>query len=176
LAEGVLEEAAKMWKKESTIVIVDGDSDALKNILRSLESCMVGGKVQTGKTGLSRQGSFAFTDSQSPIDVDARRPNLDTHNSFGISGLEVQENEDDEENKLKDPREWIKVVSAFDQPRLTYSIQKKNFDKYVPHVLLRPGTHMIQKHHEAFITTSTDAQGRVLPATIPYCPPAYPTK
>lgn len=117
-----------MWKKENTVVIVDGDSDMLKNILKTLEPCMVGGKVQTGKTGLSRQGSFAFTKSHGPIDVDAERPNLDTHNSFGISGLEVQE-EEDEENKLKDPREWIRVVGAFEQPRLTYNVQKKNFDK-----------------------------------------------
>lgn len=119
-----------MWKKESTIVIVDGDSPVLKNILKSLESCMVGGKVQTGKTGLSRQGSFAFTDSGAIIDVDtgANRPGLQSHESFGMSGLEVQD-EEEEENKLKDPREWIKVVSAFEQPRLTYNVQKKNFDK-----------------------------------------------
>src|SRR6201994_4403934 len=99
LAEGVLEETAKMWKKESTVVIVDGDSAMLKNILKALEPCMVGGKVQTGKTGLSRQGSFAFTDSNSPLDVDGSRPGLETHNSFGMSGLEVQD-EEDEENKL----------------------------------------------------------------------------
>jgi DNA polymerase epsilon subunit 2 len=124
-----LEEAAKMWKKESTVVIVDGDSDTLKSILKGLESCMVGGKVQTGKAGLSRQGSFAFSDPNAPTDVQSGRPNLDTHNSFGLSSLDVEENEEDEENKLKDPREWIKVVNAFDQPRLAYNVQKKNFDK-----------------------------------------------
>lgn len=125
LAEGVLEEAAKMWKKESSLVIVDGDSETLKNILKALESCMVGGKVQTGKTGLSRQTSFAFSDSLNGLDA---RPALDTHNSFGMSHLEVQD-EEDEEDKIKDPREWIKVIGAFEQPRLTYNTQKKNFEK-----------------------------------------------
>jgi hypothetical protein len=133
LAEGVLEEAAKMWKKESTIVIVDGDSPTLKNMLKGLESCMVGGKVQTGKSGLSRQGSFAFTESGSLLDTDSR-PSLNSHESFGMSGLEVQD-EDGDENKIKDPREWIKVVSAFEQPRLSYNVSKKNYDKYVDMVL-----------------------------------------
>jgi DNA polymerase epsilon subunit 2 len=129
----VLEEAAKMWKKESTGVIVEGESAVLKNILKSLEGCMLGGKVQTGKTGLSRQGSFAFGDGMGGLGEGERpRPGLQSHESFGMSGLEVQDGgEEEEENKLKDPREWIKVVSAFEQPRLVYNVQKKNFDRCV---------------------------------------------
>lgn len=118
-----------MWKKESTLVIVDGDSPTLKNILKGLESSMVGGKVQTGKSGLSRQGSFAFTESGSLLDTESR-PGLNSYESFGMSGLEVQDG-DEEENKIKDPREWIKVVGAFEQPRLSYNVAKKNYDKYV---------------------------------------------
>ena len=126
-----------MWKKESTVVIVDGESAVLKNILRSLEPCMVGGKVITGKgsSGLSRQGSFAFGDAAAvSSDVDGlRRPSLHQQESFGMSGLEVREQEgEDEEEKIKDPREWIMVVNAFEQPRLVYNVSKKNFDRYVP--------------------------------------------
>ena len=136
-----------MWKKESTLVIVDGESSVLKNILKSLESCMLGGKVQTGKTGLSRQGSFAFGDAAVTAaggDAEAaRRPGLQQQESFGMSGLEVRD-EDEEENKLKDPREWIKVVSAFEQPRLIYNVSKKNVDRYftptIPHRLMNANT------------------------------------
>lgn len=47
---------------------------------------------------------LALTGSQGIIDVDSSRPSLNTHDSLGMSRLEVQE-EEDEESKLKDPRE-----------------------------------------------------------------------
>ncbi|KIW05682.1 uncharacterized protein PV09_03545 [Verruconis gallopava] len=151
LAEGVLEEAAKMWKKESTSVIVDGDNEILKNILKTLEPSMVGGKVQVGKPGLSRQGSFAFSDASGVSgDGELGRPVLETQNSFGISGLEVQDEEEDN-SKIKDPREWIKVISTFEQPRLTYNAQKKNFDKNPEKPsLLAPPTHKIEYFRQRY--------------------------
>jgi DNA polymerase epsilon subunit 2 len=45
--------------------------------------------------------------------------------------LELDKAEDDED-AFKDPREWIKVIDAFEQPRMVYNTTKKHFDKYVP--------------------------------------------
>jgi DNA polymerase epsilon subunit 2 len=129
LAEGVLEEVAKMWKKESGVVIVEGEGETLKSILKALEGCMSGGRILSTKSGLSRQTSFAFSDSL-PQSNELSRPALDTHNSFGISSLDVKDT-DEEEDKVKDPREWIKVIGAFEQPRLVYNVAKKHFDRYV---------------------------------------------
>jgi DNA polymerase epsilon subunit 2 len=129
LADGVLEETARMWKKQSPSPIVDGESELLKSILKTVESCMSGGKVVPGK-GLSRQNSFAVSgDSMETEPALAMRPALHTSDSFGISSLELDPGED-EEDPLKDPREWIKVIDAFEQPRLIYNTAKKHFDKY----------------------------------------------
>ena len=124
----MLEEVARMWKKEGGGVIVDGESETLKNILKALEGCMSGGKISSSKA-LSRQSSFALVDGGMSIDLPVSRPGMDSQNSFGLSSLEVTEPEDEEEDALKDPREWIKVIGAFDQPRLAYNVQKKHFDK-----------------------------------------------
>lgn len=59
------------------------------------------------------------------------RPSIDTNNSFGMSSLEV-EDKDEEEDLLKDPREWMKVIGAFEQPKLIYNATQKHFEKYVP--------------------------------------------
>ena len=115
-----------MWKKQSNAPIVDGEGDVLKSILKSIESCMSGGRIVTGK-GLTRQGSFAFGESH-PQDGIFARPGLDTRESFGVSKLDIA-NEDEEEDVLKDPREWIKVIGAFEQPRMVYSTSKKHFDR-----------------------------------------------
>lgn len=115
-----------MWKKQSTAPIVDGEGDTLRAILRTVESCMSGGKIISGK-GLSRQGSFAFTDASGNGTV-GRPPALEHQNSFGMSKLEIAK-EDEEEEALKDPREWLKVIDAFEQPRMVFSMSKKHFEK-----------------------------------------------
>ncbi|TLD18312.1 DNA polymerase alpha/epsilon subunit B [Venturia nashicola] len=137
LAEGVLEETAKMWKKENGGVIVEGDGFMLKNILRILDGCMSGGRVLSSKTGLSRQTSFAFSDANTPAGDLAIRPGLNNQQSFGVSRLEVRD-ADDEDDKLKDPREWVKVIGAFEQPRLVYNAIKKHFDKSTTKASLFP--------------------------------------
>jgi DNA polymerase epsilon subunit 2 len=30
---------------------------------------------------------------------------------------------------LKDPRDWLKIVGAFEQPRMIYNSTQKHFDK-----------------------------------------------
>jgi len=126
LADGVLTEVAKMWKKEAGEAIVKG-GDLLKNILKTLEGSMSGGRV-TPKVGLSRQTSFALGDGDSQARVLPQRPGLDSQNSFGLSSLEVGDEQEDED-VLKDPREWIQVIGAFDQPRLVFNPTKKHFEK-----------------------------------------------
>lgn len=128
--ERVLDEVAKLWKNESGPVIVE-DSPQLKRILKTLEGSMVGGRVGTikSKSTVSRQGSFAFgTDAPADAANAEQRPGLEIRGgSFGLSNLQVEEPEEDEDEGIKDPRAWIKAISAFSQPRLTYDVDKKHF-------------------------------------------------
>ncbi|KAF2173664.1 hypothetical protein M409DRAFT_61979 [Zasmidium cellare ATCC 36951] len=129
--EKVLEEVAKIWKAENGPVIVE-DGDRLKTILNTLQGCMSGGKITNVKSGanLSRHSSFAFgNDSAVDLSDVNRRPELDrSGSSFGMSGLNVDSPAPEEHEELgKDPRSWLKVVSAFEQPRFTYDVDKKHF-------------------------------------------------
>jgi DNA polymerase epsilon subunit 2 len=131
LAERVLEEVAKSWKKGSGLVMVEGGGETLNSILKALEGSMSGGRIVNG-SNLSRQTSFNFgpdAGAQSGS-LSEKRPAIDSHSSFGMSRLDV-EDKDEEEEALKDPREWVKVIGAFEQPRLIYNVSQKHFDKYV---------------------------------------------
>lgn len=127
--ERVLDEVAKLWKAESGPVIVE-ESTQLKRILKTLEGCMVGGRIGAikSKSGISRQSSFAFNNDGDTANGE-HRPSLDgaRGSSFGMSKLNVEEEEDEEEEAIKDPRAWIKTISAFSQPRLTYDVEKSHF-------------------------------------------------
>jgi len=39
--------------------------------------------------------------------------------------------DEDEDEGERECRKWLKVVDAFEQPRLVYNVGKKHFDKYV---------------------------------------------
>ena len=125
--ERVLEETAKLWKAESGPVIVE-DGKMLQGILRTLQSCMSGGRLGSTKqkSTMSRENSSTFS-NDSAMDRESSRPRLEGRNSsFGMSTLEVEDGDDDEDS-VKDPRGWLKVVSAFEQPRFSYDIDKKHF-------------------------------------------------
>ncbi|CAO2652257.1 Nn.00g005400.m01.CDS01 [Neocucurbitaria sp. VM-36] len=124
LAEKVLEEIAKSWKKCGGQVIVDGENETLRSILKTLEGSMNGGRVVQG-SNLSRQSSFNFGPE---MNAQPSRPTLDSNTSFGMSSLQV-EDKDDDEDLLTDPREWIKVTGAFEQPKLVYNVTQKHFEK-----------------------------------------------
>jgi len=122
---------AKLWKAESGGVIVE-DNAKLKGILKTLEGSMTGGRIGAAKSSsskLSRESSFAFG-NDSAVDLSdnvTRRPSMDgRNNGFGMSKLQVEE-EDEHEEASKDPRAWLKVISAFEQPRFTYDMDKKHF-------------------------------------------------
>jgi DNA polymerase epsilon subunit 2 len=128
--EKVLEEVAKLWKAENGPVIVE-DGDMLKTILKTLEGCMSGGRIGTPKNGssLSRHSSFAFG-HDSAVDL-SESPSLDRQgSSFGLHSLRVESPAAEEDDHTsKHPRAWLKVISAFDQPRFTYDVDKKHFLK-----------------------------------------------
>ncbi|KAF2457481.1 DNA polymerase alpha/epsilon subunit B-domain-containing protein [Lineolata rhizophorae] len=130
LAERVLEEVAKAWKKSSSDVIVE-DGELLKSILKTFESCMSGGRIIQGPKGLSRQSSFGIGDSIKEKESIGGRPTPnrdDSQGSLGLSALEV-EDERDEDEASQDPRDWVTILSAFEQPRLLYNFGKKNFER-----------------------------------------------
>jgi DNA polymerase epsilon subunit 2 len=135
LAEKVLEEVARSWKNRNGGVIVDGNSPQLKDILKTLEGNMSGGRIVTGPE-LRHQNSFTLVTGQEAGFSNTRlglRPttNLmreDTQTSFGMSSLGMQENEPEDEG-LNHPRNWLKVINAFDQPRMVYNISKKHFER-----------------------------------------------
>lgn len=139
LAEQVLEEVARSWKKRNGGVIVDGEVAELKDILKTLEGSMVGGRFMASRH-LSRRNSLVQAPSTEGQQSHARlglRPNLsprdDSQSSLGISALVVEDY--DEGQELKDPRKWLKVIDAFEQPRLVYDVGKKHFDRCVKCIL-----------------------------------------
>lgn len=118
----VLEEIAKMWKRGDGKVIVDGEGNTLRDILRQLEGSMSGGRVIIGKasSSLSRQASLIGMEGA------GNGVGLQRQDSFGISALEVEDEDDDEGG---DPRSWLKIVNAFEQPKMVYNASRKHFEK-----------------------------------------------
>lgn len=137
--EKVLEEVARMWKKSGGTLIVE-DNVLLKSTLKTLETSMTGGRVVPNRSTLSKQSSFAFADGTGEGTInDTRPPSLEHQNSFGLSKLDVEDQDPEaEEAEAKDPRAWVKVVDAFSQPRLTYNMQKKHFERLTAKPSLLP--------------------------------------
>ncbi|KAJ9602998.1 DNA-directed DNA polymerase epsilon, subunit B [Cladophialophora chaetospira] len=132
LAERLLDEIAKSWKKcNGGLLVEDGPEKRLSNILKSLEPCMSGGRVDVGK--LSRSNSSVGSASFPRSNSFANRPDLsrdDSQASIGISGLNFEDDQEPspEDHSQSDIRSYLKVISAFDQPRLMYSTSKKSLE------------------------------------------------
>lgn len=123
LAELVLEEVAKAWRRADGRAIVDGDGAKLRDILQQTETQMHGGRIiaSKGVRSLSRQSSLLL----GPESGSAQRN--ESQESFNMSGLEMQGEEDDD-SEDGDPRKWLKVVNAFEQPRLHYNPVRKHYE------------------------------------------------
>lgn len=180
LAEAVLEEAARSWKKGDGQVIVGAEGDRLKGILKALEGSMAGGRVVVasvkGTSSLRRESSDVGT-SLEKLRVEHTRPSAlrnDSQDSLGMSTLEVDADDTDEhENGSQDIRSWLKVIGAFEQPRLLFNPARKHFEKVAtPRSLLaapeakteifRQRYHLIQQRllrNEAFQTPTIARQG-----------------
>ncbi|KXG53930.1 DNA polymerase alpha/epsilon, subunit B [Penicillium griseofulvum] len=128
LAERVLDEVAKIWKRAGGGVIVEeGKGASLKTILQTLEGSMSGGRVVVGKM-TTKDGSF----KASTLGVDDGR--VETASDTSKQGAA----EEDDTQLSFHPRHWLKVVDAFDLPRLTYNVDKKYFEAMKPKPSLFP--------------------------------------
>lgn len=135
MAEKVLEEVAKGWKNRNGGVIVDGASKELQDILKTLEGNMTGGRIVTGRE-LSRQNSLAI-ERLDEADLSNTRLGIrpatlagdDSNRSFGMTALDMEEDDTGAEDELNDPREWAKTINAFEQPRMIYNVSKKHFER-----------------------------------------------
>lgn len=121
LAERVLDEVAKSWKKAGGGVIVEeGKGASLKTILQTVEGNMSGGRVVAGKTPTTDGVSLSTSRNR-----ESMHPNL--HLSPSVAST-LGDGEHGDSNLSSHPRSWIKVVDAFDIPRLTYNADKKYFE------------------------------------------------
>jgi DNA polymerase epsilon subunit 2 len=133
LAERVLEEVARSWKNRNGGVMVEGSSKELQDILKTLEGNMSGGKIMGQGRELARGDSMLDINDNDTLNTRLGiRPTAvlrqDSNTSFGMSGLGVQE-EADEDEEASDARAWLKVIDAYDQPRLLYNVDKKHFER-----------------------------------------------
>ncbi|KAJ4314475.1 DNA-directed DNA polymerase epsilon, subunit B [Fusarium piperis] len=132
LAERVLEEVARSWKNRNGGVIVEGTSKELQEILKALEGNMSGGRVTGPARGLPRGDSMLDIKDNEALNTrlglrPAELTTDDSNKSFGMSGLGVEE--EPEEENTKDPRAWLKIINAYEQPRLIYNVSKKHFER-----------------------------------------------
>jgi DNA polymerase epsilon subunit 2 len=130
----VLEEVARSWKNRNGGVIVEGTSKELQEILKALEGNMSGGRITGSARGLPRGDSMLDIKDNEALNTrlglrPAELTTDDANKSFGMSGLGVEE--EPEEENTKDPRAWLKIINAYEQPRLIYNVSKKHFERFV---------------------------------------------
>jgi DNA polymerase epsilon subunit 2 len=134
LAERVLDEVAKMWRKSGGGVIVEeGNGASIKAILQTLESNMINGRVVIGKVS-DREDASGRSQvhgvSESEVGALTQRSNYNND--------PLDEDEEQDETHSKDPRAWITIISAFEQPRLVYNANKKHFEASISKPSLFP--------------------------------------
>ncbi|KAJ5605871.1 hypothetical protein N7510_008652 [Penicillium lagena] len=123
LAERVLDEVAKIWKRAGGGVIVEeGKGASLKAILQTLEGSMSGGRVLAG-----RLNSYDGPVKTSRNGEGTRIESLSSHTNGSFTTAQGDGDEDESHLSLH-PRTWLKVIAASDIPRLTYNIDKKYFE------------------------------------------------
>lgn len=131
LAERILDDAAKSWKKNGGGVIVPGEGQELRSILRNIGGSMDG---RLTNNILGRQGTFVFGAQNESGQIGgafgevAGMLNTENSQGLGLSDLKVTDEEENEDGELADPRRWLKVVNAFEQPRLHYNWNQKHFE------------------------------------------------
>ena len=136
LAEPVLDEAAKSWKKTGGGLIVEGDGDGLRKILSKIEASMSGGRV-SHQPELNPPARLPFAEDREIVVPTHHKPGgLARLDSLGLSKLDV--NDDEENNESADPRKWLKIIGAFDHPRFIYNNTKKHFEPVTSTLSLLP--------------------------------------
>lgn len=133
LAELVLDEVSKMWKRSGGGVIVEdkGDQNLLKTILQGLESNMSGGKVVSGKNashGSNAGGKVPLLRHDSTISATSGSGGNNNQAGHGVVTHETIEGEAEEVQSIE-TRKWIKVIGAYEQPRFIYNVGKKQLER-----------------------------------------------
>ncbi|KAL4737382.1 DNA polymerase alpha/epsilon subunit B-domain-containing protein [Aspergillus similis] len=119
LAERVLDEVAKSWKKAGGgVIIEEGRGASLKAILQTLEGNMSGGRLIDSKSA-SKEGSTRTTSAGGMLNL---QPSMSM-----MTTIDNQEPNKPDDTVIH-PRYWIKVTGAFDTPRLAYNAEKKHFE------------------------------------------------
>ena len=145
----MLDETAKSWKRASGGVIVeDGADKKLATILKNLEPCISGGRLDIGQLSRSNSavGAAAFSRSNNlPNGGGPLRE--DSQTSLGLSGLDVDDDAISQNHEANLPpsttaRSFLKVLSAYEQPRLMYSTTKKSLETVsTPPSFFPPASH-----------------------------------
>lgn len=133
----MLEEVARGWKNRNGGIIVEGTSQEMRDILKTMEGNMSGGRIVGPGKGLPRGDSMLEVNNTDTLNTrlglrPTGPPREDSNASFGMSGLNVGEHAQDEghdDEKTNDPRAWLTVINAFEQPRLLYNVGKKHFER-----------------------------------------------
>lgn len=145
LAERVLDEVAKSWKRASGGVIVeDGAEKRLTDILKFLEPCMSGGRLDIGRLSRSNSSNNLSRMNSLSLPNDGGPSREDSQTNLNLSNLDVDDNFDSVQPSDPDvpqsasARLFLKVISAQSQPRLSYSTTKKSLEKIVTPASLFP--------------------------------------
>ncbi|OAL70835.1 hypothetical protein A7D00_5165 [Trichophyton violaceum] len=142
LADLVLDEVAKLWKQSGGGSIVEDDTKlSLKSILSELETYMVGGRVQHDiKSGKKTTDTTIPPKKREHSTVDPQVQESGNSTSepreAGLGGAESSDSPEDAANDRA--RKRVKVISAFEQQRLTCNMNKKHFESPHEHASLLP--------------------------------------
>ena len=175
LAERYLDDIAKIWKKNGGGVIVSGEEEDFQRILRTVGNTIE--ERSTHHNGLNRQLSTVH-EVQGPSRKSTTNELLRDssqgaiQDNLGVTALNLSDSEEDNDCQPQDPRQWLKIVHAFEQPRLSYNWTQKHFEIVgAPPSLLpdpahksyffRHRHHLIHQRllrHESFQSSATTTQ------------------
>jgi DNA polymerase epsilon subunit 2 len=113
-----------MWRKNGGGVIVEeGNGASIKTILQAIEGNMVSGRTVAGKTPDREDASSRPSKRGLPMN------GLDGwHDTRHVPPASHEDNDDEQEGQSRDPRKWMRTISALEQPRLMYNASKKHFE------------------------------------------------
>lgn len=151
LAEALLDEIARSWKVAGGGVIVEeSQSTSLKSILDGLDSRLSDGRIspirdsvlESAQTG--RKADYQDRDQNTFRCSDASRGDLDMPSPHN-------DTQQREQNSFGDPGQWLKVISCFDQPRVTYNPNRKDFESSPFSASLLPfPTHIVSAFRDRY--------------------------
>ena len=134
-----MEEVAKTWKRNKGSYIVEGDGEGLQEILKVVEGSMRGGRV-IPQPSLSAETNVIPARHSADLQVSGNaidKQPFSLHSGNSHVSLPAMDWDEDEDTSL-DPRKWLRVVGAFEQPRLSYNPDQKHFEKRAKAASLLP--------------------------------------